>query len=162
MHGGLSAGARTKAGRNESRRARTQILERWDTTAPKMAARVPLSEAGREKIRQKRPSDHAPPSQEPEALEGRLADGERRVLNISYGRDHRRQTILEPFKTAADCGGIEELCELAGLIGLDLHALPRGAELTGVILGKYAPQFDLRALAADFRKAAGIRVSQVP
>ena len=81
--------------------------------------------------------------------------------NICLWGDRRREILLEPFKTALDCGGMEELRELAGLIDLDLQALPSGTELTG-ILSRYAPKFDLRELAADFRKGASIRVSQVP
>ena len=133
-----------------------------NATAPKMAASFPSAKlAGRKSGRP--PGAPCARHRKREALEWANWLMEKNAdWNICRWGDRRRQTILEPFKTALDCGGIEKLCELAALIDLDMHALPRGAELTGVILGKHAPRFDLRELAADFRKSASSRVSQVP
>ena len=139
------------------------MFERWEGYRAENGGKVPLSEAGREKIRETARRTMRLRHRKREALQWAdwLMENDE-DWNICLWGDRRRQTILEPFKTALDCGGIEELCELAGLIGLDLLSVPPGAELTGVIVGKYDPRFDLRELAADFRSGAGIRVSQVP
>ena len=139
------------------------MSQRWEGYRAENGGKVPLSEAGREKIRLTARRTMRLRHRKREALEWADWLIEKNTdWSICLWSDRRREILLAPFITAIKSGGMEELCELAGLIDLDLGALPSGAELTGVILGKYAPRFDLRELAADFRRGAGIRISQAP
>jgi hypothetical protein len=58
------------------------------------------------------------------------------------------KTILRPYLTALDNGGLEELRELAGIAGIDL---PDGAEITGIILRRY-PTLNIKQAAEDLRR----------
>ena len=64
------------------------------------------------------------------------------------------QVILRPYETALKCGGIEELCELAEVAGIDVHSFANGPECLGAIFSRYMPSLDVLTAAADLRKGA--------
>ena len=64
------------------------------------------------------------------------------------------QVILRPYENALKSGGIEELCELAEVAGIDVRSFANGPECLGVIFSRYMPRLDVLAAAADLRKGA--------
>lgn len=156
MHGGLSTGPRSKKGKAAiADRAREAMRKRWVGYRVHNGGRVPLTEEGREKLRQTARRTMRLRHRKRQALV--WADWLTRVSQNSRLRlfaDLRRETLLRPFLAAAENGGLEELQELAALAGIDLRNLPDGAEITDIILARYAPDFDHRQLAADLRGGA--------
>ena len=77
------------------------------------------------------------------------ADGTIRVWG-----EARMQVILRPYENALKSGGIEELCELAEVAGIDVRSFANGPECLGAIFSRYMPSLDVLAAAADLRKGA--------
>ena len=71
---------------------------------------------------------------------------------ISVWGEARMQVILRPYENALKSGGIEELCELAEVAGIDVRSFATGPECLGVIFNRYMPRLDVLAAAADLRK----------
>jgi len=157
MHGGLSTGPKTEAGIAATcERARQQMRARWAQYRAEGSNCVPLSDAARERIREAARRTMRLRHRKREALE--WADWlleQNTDYSIRLWEDRRKRVILEPYKAAAECGGLQQLFELADLAGIELRSLESGAELTAAILGKYAPRFDIREAANDLRRSAG-------
>ena len=153
MHGGLSTGPRTAEGKAATAdRAREAMRERWARYRA-AGGGVPLSEQGREKLRQAARRTMRLRHRKREALA--WAEWLLAMDGAQAGKEPRtaRKAILRPYLRALDNGGLEELRELAALAGFDLQDLADGAEITGIILQRY-PTLNLRQAAEDLRKGA--------
>jgi hypothetical protein len=154
MHGGLSTGVRTEAGKAAIKEhAREQMLARWECYRAENGGRVPLTEASRERVRQTARRTMRLRHRKREALEWaeRMLEQNRNV-EIRLWRDRCQRVILKPYLTAIDCGGLEKLYELSNLAGIDLRSHVEGADLTAAILRRYAPRFNIQEAAEDLRR----------
>jgi hypothetical protein len=155
LHGGMSTGPKTATGKVASREAsRTSMIQRWRRMKDDGIIRMPLTEAGRERLRQSSRRNMRMRHRRQQAL--RWAD-----WLMEQHRDHTtrlfftrtRNIILQPFRNAIEHGGYEELIELASFTGLKLEDVPDGTELYGVILGRY--RCNIKRLVDEFRAGAG-------
>ena len=158
MHGGLSCGPNTPEGKAAAvRRARSQMLDRWARLRADGKTAIQLSPEGLERRRQSARRNMRIRHRRREALE--WADWlQEQLLGVDHplwGRTPLK-ILWEPFAIAVDKGGIEELAELASLIGIDLGSAPDDTDLTSFILARYLPTLNIQRLADDFRKAAAV------
>ena len=141
MHGGLSTGPRTKAGKASQRRHACALMQqRWAKLRAEGKTAVALSETGRlrrgEAARRTMRMRH----RRREALEWaewmmrHHADATIRVWG-----EPRMQVILRPYEIALKSGGIEGLCDLAEVAGIDVRSFANGPECLGAILSRYCP-----------------------
>jgi hypothetical protein len=131
------------------------MLDRWTALRAGGKTAVQLSPEGRARIREAARRTMRLRHRKREALE--WADWmleQSRNAHIAMWFDKCQRVILEPYLTALNCGGMEELIELADLAGINLRGLQPGAELAQAILAKYAPRFDIRKAAEDLRRGA--------
>jgi hypothetical protein len=156
MHGGLSTGPRTRAGKASQRRhAREQMAARWAKMRAEGVIAVQLSDEGRERLRQASRGtmrmrwarqDAAAAAEEMMRLANDI-----RVRGLASSR---QQVIMQPYLTALERGGAEEFYDLAEVAGFDLRNAPDGTELAGMILARYAPAFDIGQAATDLMNGA--------
>lgn len=154
LHGGLSTGPKTRAGKAATREAsRSSMIHRWQAMKADGISRIPLTEAGRERLRQSSRRNMRMYHRRNQAL--RWADwlmeqSQDRTARFLYGGI--QYIMIEPFREAYAHGGYKELLELASFTSLDLENLSDGTELSLMIVYHY--RYDITKLADEFRTAA--------
>ena len=76
------------------------------------------------------------------------ADGTIRIWG-----EARMQVILRPYENALKSGGIEELCELAEVAGIDVRSFANGPQRLGASSAGICLSLDVLGAAADLRRA---------
>jgi hypothetical protein len=161
IHGGLSTGPKTPEGRAIiSQLARQMMQERWVRYRAENNGCTPLSEEGRERLRQGSSREMRRRHRRREAImwSERLM-AESTDPRLSYLPHARREIILRPYKWALETGGLLRMQELAAVADIGLSNLPDGAELTGIIAARYAPGFNIERAAEDLRRGAAAYVN---
>jgi hypothetical protein len=129
---------------------------RWARLRAEGKTSVPLSEEGRERLRESARRNMRMRHRRRQALAWcdwmlrQQAD-----WTIRMWTDSRRHVILHPYlQTLKDFGGgaFFELAEIAGFG--DLRKTADGTDLAAKILARYRPRLDIRAAAEDLRKGA--------
>ncbi len=157
MHGGLSCGPITEAGKAATAlRAREEMIARWAKLRAEGNTRVELSPNGRQRLREAARRTMRMRHRKRQALKWcnwmlrQQAD-----WTIRMWADERQRVILHPYlQTLKDFGdgAFFELAEIAGFG--DLRKKPDGTDLATKILSRYRPRLDIRAAAEDLRKGA--------
>lgn len=157
MHGGLSCGPTTKAGKAATaNRAREEIIARWAKLRAEGKTSVELSPEGRERLRQAARRTMRLKHRRRQALawsEWMLK--QQADWTVRMWTDTRRQVILQPYLQTLKDFGDEAFFELVEIAGFgDLRKASDGTDLAANILLRYMPRLDIGAAATDLRKGA--------
>lgn len=153
----MSTGPKTAAGKAASREAsRASMIARWQRMKSDGVSNIPLTEAGRKRLRHRSRRNMRMRHRKQQAL--RWADWlmeQHREHTTRVFFTRTRNIILQPFKKAIEHGGYEELIEMASFTGLNLENVPDGTDLYGVILGRY--RNNIKKLADEFSSRCRVK-----